>query len=164
MIKKIKELDKKIGLCRNVAGYDWDWKSKNKSIEEIKKQDLYDFNFDGKKYIWNHIKEGWIISSNAVNEIGCIHTVQGYDLNYVGVIIGPDLSYNKEKNKIEAHIDRLKDLNVKKATEDDKVQEYIINTYKVLLERGIKGCYVYACDESMQEYLKEHIESYDSQK
>ena len=162
MIDKIKQLDKKIGLCRNVAGYDWEWKSKDKSIEEIRKKDLYDFNFEGKKYIWNHTRAGWILSSNAVNEIGCVHTVQGYDLNYVGVIIGPDLSYNKEKNKIEVHIDELKDKNVKRGTDEKTVQEYIINTYKVLLERGIKGCYIYACDESMQEYLKEHIETYSS--
>ena len=161
MIERIKQLDKKIGLCRNVAGYDWEWKSKDKSIEEIRKKDLYDFNFEGKKYIWNHTREGWILSSNAVNEIGCVHTVQGYDLNYVGVVIGPDLSYNKEKNKIEVHIDKLKDKNVKRGTDEKTVQEYIINTYKVLLERGIKGCYIYACDESMQEYLKQHIENYN---
>ncbi len=164
MIDKIKELDKKIGLCRNVAGYDWEWKSKDKPIEEIRKKDLYDFDFKGKKYIWNHTRNGWILSSNAVNEIGCVHTVQGYDLNYVGVIIGPDLSYNKEKNKIEVHIDKLKDKNVKKGTDEKTVQEYIINTYKVLLERGIKGCYIYACDESMQEYLKGHIETYNPDK
>lgn len=164
MIDKIKELDRKIGLCRNVAGYDWEWKSKDKPIEEIRKKDLYDFDFEGKKYIWNHTNNGWILSSNAVNEIGCVHTVQGYDLNYVGVIIGSDLSYNKEKNKIEVHIDKLKDKNVKKGTDEKTVQEYIINTYKVLLERGIKGCYIYACDESMQEYLKQHIETYNPDK
>ena len=164
MIERIKQLDKKIGLCRNVAGYDWEWKSKDKSIEEIRKKDLYDFNFEGKKYIWNHTRDGWILSSNAVNEIGCVHTVQGYDLNYVGVIIGPDLSYNKEKNKIEVHIDKLKDKNVKRGTDEKTVQEYIINTYKVLLERGIKGCFIFACDESMQEYLKQHIETYNHDK
>ena len=162
MIEKIKQLDKKIGLCRNVAGYDWEWKSKNKSNKEIKEKDLYDFDFEGKKYIWNHTNNGWILSSNAINEIGCVHTVQGYDLNYVGVIIGPDLSYNKETNKIEVHIDKLKDSNVKRGTDEKDVQKYIINTYKILLERGIKGCYIYACDKSMQEYLKEHIETYNS--
>ena len=164
MIEKIKQLDKKMGLCRNVAGYDWEWKSKNKSNEEIRKKDLYDFEFNGKKYIWNHTNNGWILSNNAVNEIGCVHTVQGYDLNYVGVIIGPDLSYNKEKNKIEVHINELKDSNVKRGTDAKNVQKYIINTYKVLLERGIKGCYIYACDKSMQEYLKEHIETYTEKK
>lgn len=164
MIEKIKQLDKKIGLCRNVAGYDWEWKSKNKSNEEIREKGLYDFDFEGEKYIWNHTNNGWILSSNAVNEIGCVHTVQGYDLNYVGVIIGPDLSYNKEKNKIEVHINELKDSNVKRGTDEKVIQKYIINTYKILLERGIKGCYIYACDKSMQEYLKEHIETYNSNK
>lgn len=162
MIEKIKHLDKEMGLCRNVAGYDWEWKSKGKSNEEIRKRDLYDFDFDGKKYIWNHTNKAWILSNNAVNEIGCVHTVQGYDLNYVGVIIGPDLSYNKEKNKIEVHISKLKDSNVKRGTDEKIVQKYIINTYKILLERGIKGCYIYACDGSMQEYLKEHIENDNS--
>ena len=164
MIEKIKQLDRRIGLCRNVAGYDWEWISKSKSIDEIRKNDLYDFNFEGKKYIWNHTNEGWILSSNAVNEIGCVHTVQGYDLNYVGVIIGPDLSYNKEENKIEVHINELKDANVKRGTDEEEVQKYIINTYKVLLERGIRGCYVYACDKNMQEYLKEHMEAYGANK
>lgn len=164
MIEQIKKLNKKMGLCRTVAGYDWEWKSKDKSSEEVRKKDLYDFEFEGKKYIWNHTREGWILSSNAVNEIGCVHTVQGYDLNYVGVIIGPDLSYSKEKNKIDVHIDKLKDSNVKRGIDEKTVQNYIINTYKVLLERGIKGCYIYACDESMQEYLKEHIENDNSHK
>lgn len=162
MIKNIKKLDKRMGLCRNVAGYDWEWRTKGKSYEEIKKQGLYDIEFDGNRYIWNHTNNGWIISSNAVNEIGCIHTVQGYDLNYVGVIIGPDLSYNKEKNKIEVHIDKLKDTNVKNATENETVKKFIINTYKTLLERGIKGCYIYACDKSMQEYLKKYVENYSN--
>lgn len=162
MIEIIKQLDKKMGLCRNVAGYDWKWKSKGKSSEKIRKKDLYDFDFNGKKYIWNHTNKGWILSNNAVNEIGCVHTVQGYDLNYVGVIIGPDLSYNKEKNKIEVNINELKDSNVKKGTDESVVQKYIINTYKVLMERGIKGCYIYACDENMQEYLKKYIENYNA--
>lgn len=162
MIESIKKLDKKMGLCRNVAGYDWQWKTKDKSYKEIKDKGLYDIEFSGNKYIWNHTREGWIITSNAVNEIGCIHTVQGYDLNYVGVIIGPDISYNKEKNKIEVHVDKLKDINVKRGTEEEIVEEFIINTYKTLLARGIKGCYMYACDESMQEYLKEHIEVYNA--
>lgn len=160
MIENIKKLDKKMGLCRNVAGYDWEWKTQGKSYEDIRKKGLYDIKLDGKKYIWNHTREGWILSSNAVNEIGCLHTVQGYDLNHVGVIIGPDLSYNKEKNKIEVHIDELKDTNVKRGTEEETVEKYIINTYKVLLERGIKGCYIYACDKSMQEYLKKYVENY----
>lgn len=161
MIKKIKDLDKKHGLCRTVAGYDWAWKTKKKSYDEIKKEGIYDFDFDGEKYIWNHTDKRWILSDNAVNEIGCVHTVQGYDLNYVGVIIGPDLSYNKEINKIEVHIDALEDSNVKRGTGTKIVKEYILNTYKILMERGIKGCYVYACDESMQEYLKKYIESYN---
>ena len=147
-------------MCRTVAGYDWTWKSKDKTYEEINSGDLYDFNFDGQKYIWNHTNTKWILSDNAVNEIGCVHTVQGYDLNYVGVIIGPDLSYDKETNKVEVHIDELEDANVKRGTEAEIVKEYIINTYKVLMERGIRGCYVYACDENMQEYLKKCIENY----
>ena len=93
-----------------------------------------------------------------------MHTVQGYDLNYVGVIIGKDLSYNKEKNKIEVHTNELKDTNVKRGTDEKTVQEYIINTYKVLLSRGIRGCFIYACDDNMQEYLNKYIENYKEKK
>ena len=67
--------------------------------------------------------------------------------------------YSKEKNKIEVNINELQDANVKRGTEEKIVQNYIINTYKVLLERGIKGCFIYACDGSMQEYLKSCIEN-----
>ena len=169
MIKQIKKLDKEFHLCRTVAGYDWEWKTnprskKFKKLSKEEKEKLLkegDIELEGKKYIWNHTTEGWILSSGAVDEIGCVHTVQGYDLNYVGVIIGKDLSYNKKENKIDVHIDKLKDTNVKNATDKETVQEYIINTYKVLLERGIRGCYVYAHDESMQKYLSKYIEKYD---
>lgn len=160
MINKIKKLDAEGGgLCRVVAGNDWEWETEGVSYDEIKRRRLYDIDLNGEKYIWNHTRNGWILNSNSINEIGCVHTVQGYDLNYVGVIIGPDLSYNENENKLDAHIDALKDIYVKKSMSEAKVKEYIINTYKVLLERGIKGCYVYAYNESMQRYLKKFIET-----
>lgn len=165
MINKIKELDKEYGLCRNVAGYDWKWISqKGKTLQEIEEKNLYDFDFNGKKYIWNNkkmVNNGWILSDNAVNEIGCIHTVQGYDLNYVGVIIGNDISYDEENNKLIINTANLKDQNVKRGVDEDTIGKYIINTYKTLMERGIKGCYVYSVDKSMENYLKKYIDLYE---
>ncbi len=70
-------------------------------------------------------------------------------------------SYNEKENKIEVNINELKHSNVKRGTDEGIVQDYIINTYKVLLERGIKGCYIYACDKSMREYLNKFIDQYE---
>ncbi len=85
MIDEIKNLNEKYGLCRNVAGYAWKWKTKGKNIDQIKKDNLFDLEFGDKKYLWNMTNREWILRKDSVNEIGCIHTTQGYDLNYVGV-------------------------------------------------------------------------------
>ena len=157
MINKIKELDRKFGLCRNAAGYSWKWKSKKKKYEDVMKNNLQDIEIQGHKYVWNATNSEFILSKNAINEIGCIHTMQGYDLNYVGVIFGREIDYNPKTNKIEINLKNFYDTNVKKATDYETVKQYIINSYKVIMERGIKGCYVFACNENMQQYLKRFI-------
>ncbi|MBU3669083.1 MAG: DUF2075 domain-containing protein, partial [Candidatus Taylorbacteria bacterium] len=79
LISEIKLRDEQYGLSRVVAGYAWPWKTKY--------ADGYDIDIDGLKLIWNSTMNDWVNSENAINEVGCIHTVQGYDLNYTGVII-----------------------------------------------------------------------------
>ena len=93
MIREIKNRDNEIGLSRVVAGYSWKWKSKRNS-------DSHDIKIDDVKLNWNSINSDWVNSSNAINEVGCIHTTQGYDLNYVGIIIGEDLKYDNVNSKI----------------------------------------------------------------
>lgn len=135
MYEKIKEQDKKYGLCRMVAGYAWEWKTK------LDKK-AYDINIEGNSYRWNSTQKDWVNSVNAINEVGCIHTIQGYDLNYVGVIIGNEITYNN--GSIEIHSENYKDKYGKQTIKDSEVlKNYILNIYKTLLTRGIRGTYIY---------------------
>lgn len=158
MVQSIKNLDKKYGLCRNAAGYSWEWISKKiKGYENVIKQNKEDIKIGPYKYVWNMTNEEFIISKNSVNEIGCIHTLQGYDLNYVGVIFGEEIDYNPKKNKIEINLDKFYDTYVKQGCTQKEVENYILNSYKVIMSRGIKGCYVYACNKNLRDYLKKFI-------
>lgn len=157
MIDEIKALNEKYGLCRNVAGYAWEWKTKGKNLNEIRLQGLYDIKLDNKTYSWNMTNKEWILRKESINEIGCIHTTQGYDLNYVGVILGKEIDYDPVNNQILIYPDNFYDSNVKKGSSPEDLKRYIINSYKVMMERGIKGCYVYACNKNMNEYLKKYF-------
>lgn len=110
---------------------------------------------DGLKLIWNSTAKGWVNSPNAINEIGCIHTVQGYDLNYVGVIIGPEFSYDFNNNKFIVNKDRYFDSNGRKGISDElELEGYIKNIYKTLLTRGIEGTYLYIVDDNLRKHFK----------
>lgn len=156
MINQIKIKDRKEGLCRVVAGYAWPWKTKKYSYDEIYQNNMFDIRIGQYTYLWNHTNKDWVNSLNALNEIGCIHTIQGYDLNYVGVIIGPELKYDKLSNKIYIDSSHYYDINGKKSIKTQKeLFDYIINIYKVLLTRGIKGTYIYICDDNLKDYFKQ---------
>lgn len=153
MVNDIKKKDNAVGLCRVVAGFTWEWKTKKMS--QTQKQEYFDIEINGHEYLWNDFNaKNWILSPNAVNEIGCIHTSQGYDLNYVGIIFGREIEWNESQNQFDINLDLYFDKKVKDATPKDKVEEYIINAYKVMMTRGIKGCYMYACNPGMQKFLK----------
>lgn len=152
IIKRNKE-DEGNGYARIVAGYAWNWISKNDETGNV-----YDIEIENEKMRWNHTYIDWINSPNSINEVGCIHTVQGYDLNYCGVIIGPEIDYDFEKNRIVIDKSKYKDVTGKKHLDnDEELLQYIINIYTVLLTRGIKGTYVYVCNENMKKYLKKYI-------
>ena len=87
--------------------------------------------------------------------------MQGYDLNYVGVILGYEIDYNPQTKQIEVDLSKFYDTNVKKDTSFLTVKKFIINSYKVIMSRGIKGCYVYACNPNMQKYLEQFIDLYN---
>lgn len=151
MIDCIKLKDNEYGLCRNVAGYAWKWLSK-------KDKKKHDFNFNQRMYYWNSKIVDWVNSKNAVNEIGCIHTIQGYDLNYVGVIIGNDVHYNPMTKKIEVDKANYHD-QIGKTVDGDMnlLRRQILNVYYTLLTRGIRGTYVYVCDDELREYFRKYI-------
>lgn len=155
MVDKIKEKDSEHKLARVVAGYAWPWHTKpgSKSIQN------YDIEIDGLKLVWNSTAHDWVNSTNAVNEVGCIHTVQGYDLNYTGVIIGPEFYYDKLNNKFAVNKKKYFDINGRNGiTDPSELERYIINIYKTLLTRGIKGTYIYIFDDNLREYFKSQLQ------
>lgn len=163
--KAIMEKNKINNKSRLVAGYCWNWISNGKNKSDIYDIEIPEYDFG---MSWNLEKsKTWAIDEASVNEVGCIHTCQGLEFDYVGVIIGDDLRY--ENNHIvtdykkRAKTDQsLKGIN-KIAKEDgyeeaEKIADTIIkNTYKTLMTRGMKGCYVYCTNKELEEYLKEKI-------
>ncbi len=157
MVNKIKDKDSEMGLCRMVAGYAWPWITKPNKDKSPSKHE-YDIDIDGYKLKWNSANIDWVNSPNAINEVGCIHTTQGYDLNYVGVIIGPELKYDPVFKKIYIDRDNYFDKNgYIGVTDEEELKRYIINIYKTLLTRGINGTYIYIVDDNLRKYFEEHI-------
>lgn len=151
LISLIKSKEVKHGLSRLIAGYAWPWDSRtNKNKADIILGDV--------KLFWNSVTKDWVNSPNAINEVGCIHTIQGYELNYAGVIIGPEISYNKTSNKIEIDREKYYDTNGKRAVwNDEELLQYIKNIYKTLLTRAIQGTYVYICNPDLRDYIKSRL-------
>jgi DUF2075 family protein/predicted GIY-YIG superfamily endonuclease len=151
LYKKLKANELEHGLCRMIAGYSWKWISK-------KDLNLYDIELDGLKFQWNLTANDWINSNNSFEQIGCIHTTQGYDLNYVAVVFGLEIDYNPELDIIEIDKTKYFDKNGKNGvTNPEDLKTYIVNIYKTVLYRGIKGVYIYACNENLKQYLKKHL-------
>ena len=147
------------GLSRMVAGFDWEWKSK-------KNKSAYDIEIDGMKFRWNSTQNNWIGSKNAPKEVGSIYTVQGDDLNYVGIIIGNDLIYRNGKlifnRKACADSGALKRsqrqvANNEQISENDMLEQ-VLRTYRILMNRAVKGIYIYACDEKLRNYLGHYFD------
>ncbi|MDO8408241.1 MAG: DUF2075 domain-containing protein [bacterium] len=152
MRQAIKEKDEKQGLSRMVAGFAWPWVTN--PANGTPKQD-FDIDIDGNKFRWNSRTKDWVNSPNAVNEVGCIHTIQGYGLNYVGVIIGPELYYDEENKRIAVNKSKYSDRNGHAGVTDSKeLERYIINIYRTLLTRGIKGTYIFVVDKKLRQYFK----------
>lgn len=156
MVDYIKLKESNNGLARIVAGYAWEWISKNN-------KEAFDIVIDDVSLRWNSIAIDWVNSANAINEVGCIHTTQGYDLNYTGTIIGPELDYDFEKNSLIVYKERYKDKNGKNSIKNpDELLQFILNIYKTILLRGIKGSFIYVCNPNLRKYLKQYIPLYQS--
>jgi DUF2075 family protein len=143
-------------LCRLVAGYSWRWKSDERGSTP----DAMDIIIDGLEFQWNRTPNDWVNSPNAFNEVGSIHTTQGYDLNYTGVIFGEEITFNKQTQQIEINKDKYFDKYGKQQATDQDLKDYIINIYKTIMFRAIKGSFIYACDDNLREYFKEHVQTF----
>lgn len=158
MIDTLNSREQDLGLCRLIAGYAWEWKSK-------KNPKLYDIEIDGVKLRWNTEFNEWINSDNAGNEVGCIHTTQGYDLNYAGIIFGKEISYDPARNEIVIIAKNYYDKKGQAGIKDPaQLKTYLLNIYKTLMCRGIRGTFVYACDPALRTYFKDHIASFSEDK
>jgi DUF2075 family protein/DNA replication protein DnaC len=154
LYRELSEKEDINGLCRLVAGYSWPWLS-----EKDKK--AMDIEIDGLQFQWNQTSKDWVNSPNAFKEVGCIHTTQGYDLNYTGVIFGKEITFNELTQEIEIDSKLYFDKNGKRGILNKKdLKAYIINIYKTIMYRGIRGTFVYACDFNLRNYLKKHITVY----
>jgi len=155
MTNDIKNKHKDHGLSLLVAGFAWKWVSRHNPSNPDP-----DIVIGDTKLFWNSKLKDWPNSPNAKNEVGCIHTIQGYDLNYAGVIIGPEISYDTENQKITIKRENYFDTNGCRGVKDDEeLKRYIINIYKTLLTRGIEGTYVYVCDKNLRNYFKQALKN-----
>ena len=145
---------------RLLAGYCWDWLSKKNPLNyDI---EFLEYNF---RMRWNLSDDGmlWILKENSVNEVGCIHTCQGLELDYVGVIIGKDMRLENgqiitdlfERAAADSTVRGFKGM-YKKDKEGTLLlgDNLIKNTYRTLMTRGQKGCYVYCVDSNLRDYIK----------
>ena len=156
MIEEIHKREQEFGLSRLAAGYAWEWVSKkNKGAPDIVIGDC--------KLFWNSTDTDWVGRGNP-DEVGSIHTLQGYDLNYAGVIIGPDIEVD-EHGFLRANRARYADKRGKadvgialdpaeRQTTDEALLRYIRNCYRVLLTRGIRGTYIYAGASTLRQRLQ----------
>ena len=159
----IVEKNKVSNKARMVAGYCWDWVSKKKPKQADIVLPEYSFSMQ-----WNLSKDSglWIMAAESVNEIGCIHTCQGLEVDYIGVIVGPDMIVRNGKvitrpekrsrhDKSLSGFRKLLKSNEREARE--RADSIIRNTYRTLMTRGMKGCYVYFTDEETAEFFRSRL-------
>lgn len=155
-VRELKKREQSYSLSRMVAGYAWKYTSSKDPLS-------YDITIGDFQARWNSSSIEWITSPEAIDEVGTINTVQGYDLNYAAVIFGPEITYDRHKNEIsiikEHYQDRRRRASINNPAE---LKRYIINIYKTLMMRGIRGSLVYACNKELQEYFSHHMHVYRS--
>lgn len=156
---------------RLVAGYAWPWSKELDENGELVKdvkifkdgQLIFEMPWNPQDTYKSKRPEGtplngadWAINPDGVNQIGCIHTCQGLEFDYVGVIIGPEFTYNKELGKWQADVTKCYDHKIGKNC-SDQFLKLAQNTYKTLLTRGLKGVFVYSVDPDTMDYLKSRL-------
>ena len=158
----IRERNTSANHSRILAGYCWAWPKAGQNDTNVHDIKIGDFEMS-----WNLGNTStFAIDEDSVNEVGCIHTSQGLEFDYAGVIIGDDMRYEDghivtdftKRAKTDQSLKGIKklykenpDLALKEA------DEIIKNTYRTLMTRGMKGCYIYCTDKNLANYLKESL-------
>lgn len=154
--EKIKNLNKKSGLSRIVSTFDYLHKKDGKEIYYVDK--------DGLDMPWNTTdsEKPWAERSETINEVGSIYTVQGFDLNYVGLFLGPSIDFDPSTNSLVVDISKYKDTGAfvgrNDLSKEDLIkykEEIILNSINTLMKRGIHGLYIYAVNEKLRKHLLE---------
>lgn len=163
--KIIEEKNKLDNKSRLLAGYCWNWISSGKN-----RSDIFDIIIPGTtfKASWNLANtQTWAIDAESVKEVGCIHTSQGIEFDYVGVICGEDIRYENnqvitdhtKRAKTDNSLKGIKSLAQRNPEKAYNLSDQIIkNTYRTIMTRGQKGCYIYCCDKKLSEYIKHRLE------
>ncbi len=163
-------LQKKNGdnKARLLAGYSWEWPTTGR----LRAKHVQHVQADGLALPWNFMGETWAMSPDGIGQVGCVHTCQGVEFDWLGVLIGPDLRVEAGKvigeatkrattdTSLKGWKKELKDAGSDQSARErvlQKVQSIIKNTYKVLLSRGRKGCYVWCADAGLRDYLRERL-------
>ncbi|MCY7984579.1 DUF2075 domain-containing protein [Bacillus inaquosorum] len=162
--KEIEKLNKVNNKSRIVAGYCWNWVKEGKAKTEFHDIEIPEYQFG---MSWNlNNSDTWAIDEDSVNEIGCIHTCQGLEFDYVGVIIGDDLvcrdgvvlTDHSKRAKTDTSLRGLKKMLKQNSDEAEKLADEIIrNTYRTLMTRGQKGCFIYCIDKELENYFLKRL-------
>lgn len=151
--------------ARITAGFCWKWSKElvesDRTLNKDVKIGSYERPWNARSYFNNlpisiPISDFWAYDNGGLDQIGCIYTAQGFEFDYVGVIFGTDLRFNLDKSEWEGHPEDSYDESTKNA--DDFLQ-LVKNTYRVLLTRGIKGCYVYFMDKDTERFIKSRLKT-----
>lgn len=156
------EKNKTNNRSRILAGYCWNWNKKGENDTNV-----HDIKIGSFAMSWN-LKNSttYAIDPGSINEVGCIHTSQGLEFDYVGVIIGNDLRFENgkiitdftQRARTDNSLKGIKSIYKKNPAQALQIADEIIkNTYKTLMTRGMKGCYVYCCDKALADYLRQRI-------
>lgn len=157
-IKAKNEINNK---SRVLAGYCWDWPKEGRTTSLVKDIQIPEHNFGISWNLGNSTT--YAIDPDSINEAGCIHTTQGLEFEYVGVIIGDDLRYENGKlivdinkrAKTDQSIKGIKKLLKENPEEGHRIANEIVkNTYRTLMTRGQKGCYIYCTNKGLANYFK----------
>jgi len=148
--------------ARMIAGYCWNWVTKGKN-----NPNLYDINIDRYNFhmSWNLSNtKTWSIDEGSIDQCGCIHTCQGLEFDYVGVIIGDDLRYENghlitdasQRARTDKSLKGLGKMSKENPEKAVRIADEIIrNTYRTLMTRGMKGCYIYCTNKELSDYIKD---------
>ncbi|MBB2483002.1 DUF2075 domain-containing protein [Bacillus sp. APMAM] len=163
MLYEIEKLNKENNKSRMLAGYCWEWPTAERNNTEHKDIVIPEFDFE---ISWNLQDSIWAIDQDSVSEAGCIHTSQGLEFDYVGVIIGPDMRFENhevitdftKRAKTDQSLKGIKKIEKEDSERAKAIADQIIrNTYRTLMTRGQKGCFIFCTDPMLNNYFQNRL-------